>query len=365
MDESTAKYVTMKLWQGANPATLVNELSEGDKAALMAWMMSAPPRVVSPNGKPPANWLEMSESLGPISWAWENWLPNGLLTMLVGEQGMGKSNLALRLAACFLQGDAWPDGTACTQQGGVLWCEAESSQALNLNRALRWGLPVEKLFTPLENPLDDVMLDNEQHRQSIFSVAMREDIVFIIVDSLRGANMADENSSKVIGMMKWLAELAKITNKPVLITHHLRKKGLLDIGGVVTLDRVRGSGALTQLARVVIALDMPDANNNAIARMHTIKNNIGDKAEPIGLTITSTGVTFTAAPSEPRVETMTDKAADRLIYYLNKGAMASMELKGKLEEEGITWSTANRAKSKLGIIDFRKDGHVWWGLRQE
>ena len=52
--------------------------------------------------------------------------------------------------------------------------------------------------------------------------------------------------------------LARDTGKPVLCTHHLRKKGLQD-GEAVTLDRLRGSSATVQTARLVWAEEAAEA----------------------------------------------------------------------------------------------------------
>ena len=83
-----------------------------------------------------STWADLDKVLGPIEWAWPGWLPKGMLTILVGQSGMGKSILALRIAQCFLSGAAFPDDTRYKGElGEVLWCEAEAAQALNLERA--------------------------------------------------------------------------------------------------------------------------------------------------------------------------------------------------------------------------------------
>ena len=130
---------------------------------------------------------DMAEVIGPIEWDWRGWLPKGLLTILAGESGAGKSSLALRLAACYLRGDPWPDGSPYTgEPGAVLWCEAEAAQAVNLQRAAAWGLPLGMLYTPLDNPLDDLRLDNAEHRAILTTKASRPEVRMIVTDSLRG-----------------------------------------------------------------------------------------------------------------------------------------------------------------------------------
>ena len=111
-----------------------------------------------------STWADLEPVLGPIAWARKPWLPVGFLTGLLADQEMGKSILLLRIAACFLRGDPWPDDTPFdSDTGQVLWCEAESSQGLNWDRALRWGLPLDDILSPLPDPLDDVLLDDPRH----------------------------------------------------------------------------------------------------------------------------------------------------------------------------------------------------------
>ncbi|GAG31121.1 unnamed protein product, partial [marine sediment metagenome] len=111
-----------------------------------------------------STWAELEPILGPITWAWKPWLPIGFLAGLLADQAMGKSILLLRIAACYLRGDPWPDETPFDgDTGQVLWCEAESSQGLNWDRARRWGLPADDILSPLPDPLDDVMLDDPRH----------------------------------------------------------------------------------------------------------------------------------------------------------------------------------------------------------
>jgi putative DNA primase/helicase len=165
-----------------------------------------------PTIPPGATWADLDSLIGPIQWRWKNWLPQGMLTIIAGELGVGKSIMALRIAACFLRGDPWPDGTPYTgETGAVLWCEAEAAQAINLSRAKAWGLPLDRIYTPFEDPMVDILLDDPNHREAIATVARREEVLLIVVDSLRGATRGDENSSETIAITKWLAELARDT----------------------------------------------------------------------------------------------------------------------------------------------------------
>jgi len=326
--------------------------------AVLAADLDAPP----PGG---TSWADLDQAIGPVTFAWQGWLPVGLLTILAGETGTGKSALMLRIAASLLLGWPWPDGTPYT--GGtskVLWCEAEAAQAINLDRAKRWGLPLDRILTPLADPLADVQLDTPEHRQAVQVAAQRPDVGLIIVDSLRAAQRGDENSSEQVELVLWLAALARDNNKPVLLSHHLRKRGLQDTGDAVTLDRLRGSSAIVQPARIVWALDCPNPLSPERKRLSVIKSNIARFPTPLGLSISDAGVEFGIAPEPPRTETKTDRGCDLLKSLLSHGPMQVTELEREAKSAGISWDTIKRAKERLGIVATR-DGRrkVWtWAL---
>jgi len=310
-----------------------------------------------------STWAALDRVIGPVAWAWENWLPEGMLTLIVGQSGEGKSQLLLRVMACALIGSCWPDGAPFKGElGEVAWCEAEAAQALNLDRAKKWELPLDKIRTPLANPILDIQLDNEQHRAAIEQQARRPDVRMIGVDSLRGAIGGDENAGEISGVVQWLARLARDTGKPVLLVHHLRKRGVLDVGDGINLDRIRGSSAIVQHARVVWAVDVPDPLTTDRKRLSCIKNNLARFPEPVGFEIHGIGLDFVDAPEVPRQETAQGQAADLLLSLLADGRMRSTAIKEHVEGAGLSWASAKKAKARMGIVSVR-EGQTWyWAL---
>jgi replicative DNA helicase len=310
-----------------------------------------------------SSWADLEELIGPIEWAWEGWLPKGLLTIVVGEPGSGKSALILRLCSTWLKGDLWPDGTRCSDTlGAVVWCEAEASQAINLERANKWDLPVDKILAPFADPLMEAKIDDLRHQRVIEEAAQRDDVRFVIVDSLSGASSRDENTAEIKSAVQWLAELARDTGKPIVLTHHLRKRGLLDVDHRVSLERVRGHSSIVQFARMVWALDTPDPNDEETRRLAVIKSNLARFPEPLGLRVTEQGVLSCSAPEPPRSTSVIDQAIEALRTLLEHGPMPATEIFVELREMGVSESTARRAQRKLGIKP-RKEARAWmWGL---
>jgi len=309
-----------------------------------------------------STWLDMAKLLGPITWAWQLWLANGFMTILAAETGKGKSMLALRLAGCFILGWPWPDGSAFTgERGKVLWCEAEGAQALNLERAGKWGLPLDSLLNPLGDPLASIDLDNFQHKQAIVTAAKREDVRFIVVDSLSAASKRrDENSSAMLQVVTWLATLARDVGKPLVTNHHLRKKGILD-GGEPTLDRLRGYSGIVQPARLVWALHSPDAERPEALRLSVLKSNLGRFPKPVGMAINDEGcVDFGEAPKAPQKKSRLEEAMTWLEDTLSKGAQKQADIAVSAEKSGIAWGTLDRARKALGVESVKTEvGWLW------
>ena len=309
-------------------------------------------------------WADLAAMIAPIGWAWQRWLPLGFLTMCVADVGTGKSALALRLAGTFILGWPWPDGTPYEgEQGTVLWCETEAAQALNLERARGWGLPLDHLLTPLPDPLADVQLDNPEHRGLVEAIARRPDVRLIVVDSLRGAHRGDENDSTMFELVRWLASLARDTCKPILLAHHLRKRGLQDgRDAPVTLDRVRGSTSIVQPVRIAWALDVPDPLRPGRKRLSVIKSNFGRFPDPIGLEIGDSGISFGAAGTTTKKRNST-----RLVICFGRSfdntRCHKRTCRLRQGRRNIV-EHDERAKTRMGIVAKRdgREGRWYWAL---
>lgn len=309
---------------------------------------------------------DLDRLLPDITWLWQPWLPRGFVTLLVGEPGVGKSGLALAIANLVASGEPWPDGQENEEAGLVVWVESESAEAILRERATKWNLPKACLLLPSvsDDPLEKVWLDEEEGWNAVVREAYRPGVRLLVLDSLRGAYHGDENASDTIDLLNRLAALARDTQIAVLVVHHLRKRGMFD-NHKINLDRVRGSSAIVQIPRCVWALDRPDSLMPNCVRLQMIKNNLARFPDPIGFEISETGVTWKAAPSEPKPTSQREKAVDLLRTLLRHGPLPASEIYFEAEGAGISRGTLRAAKEALGVVAKREGGRGgkwYWGL---
>jgi len=342
-------------------------LKAGDDPRDLLRLMSREFRVrlkgQDPDAGPPSylTWAALDQILGDISWDWQDWLPQGFLTLVAASQEAGKSILALRIAGCYIMGWPWPDGTEFTaERGCVLWAEGEAGQQLNLSRAKAWGLDLTKIVTPHET-IADFQFGNAEHREHLWRLYGESRIKFGVIDSLSGIHGGRESDAEMQRIIQPFAALARDESKPLIMNHHLSKPahGQTD---VLTLNRVRGSGTITQTARLVWGIDRPGKEQPETRRLAVLKSNLGLKPRPLGFTIGDHGIVRCEVPRESRSETQTDKAVDLLVALLHSGPMRQTDIREKADGAAISWRTMNRAKKRLQIVSKKERDVWWWGL---
>ena len=314
---------------------------------------------------------DLEKEYSNITWAWDGWLPNGFLTMLAGSQGIGKSILLLQLAGCFTDGWDWPDGTPFTgKRGKVLWVEGECSEGLNIERARNWGMDLSQIVLCSEGGDDTAFsIANQQHIHLLNEVVSMEEVVFLIVDSLSGVHSTAENKEDMLETMRLFVTPLKRTGKPGVISHHLRKPSQ---GGanVITLDDVRGSGTISQLARSVIGLDAPDAEHQDWKRLSSLKLNIKKAPNSIGLEHTEAYGRFrltNKAPTYNKINTFKHTQLDSAIELLENelaegGQVPYEDLMQLATENNISEATLRRADKELKLKHATKNKVTYWYL---
>ena len=209
--------------------------------------------------EPPPLWVMSlrdldDPALPDVEWVVDGLLPLGAVGLLLGRPKVGKSLLALDLAASVAKGERFL-GRA-TRQGPVLYVAAEDAPAVLRSRLRsRLGddreLPLEVVtahgaFGPplrIDQPESVVQL-----ARKIAEMGAR----VVVLDPLRELHLRDENDSKrMVEVMQPLRTIARVFNALVLLTHHRGKRG------TVPSIASRGSSAISGAVDVVLSLEAP------------------------------------------------------------------------------------------------------------
>lgn len=301
---------------------------------------------------------ELEEFFGSVKWAWQDWIPKGYLTMIVGPQAVGKSFFAAHLAAIMSSGERWPDGTPGKKKMTVLIIETEGMK----------GVWVERLKLADANPENIIVLgdeaeliDIEERFQGIVATCEEQKPDVLIIDSLSAGHALKENDAHMRTLLKKYAELAASFKIPILLVHHTRKRAREE-SVEVTLDRVRGSSTITQLCRSVIVLYTYE--NTGITKAESVKSNLCKLPSSFGFTITGRGLTFGDAPVAPVKRTAVGDAGEFLEELLADGPVPSKQVYEEGEKAGFSKSSLRRAKKALDIQPY-KDGVWYWKMPGE
>lgn len=220
----------------------------------------------------------------PINWLWPQRIVGDGLTIVTGPVGISKSLISVDVTARVTTGGKWPDGTGHAPRGSVILFGAEDDAGkVVVPRLAAAGADLERVLVcqgttdgSAGDEPESVILERHigQLRAALDTVT---DCRLVVFDPLPDYLAADENSSREVrAALMPLARLAQERNVAVLAVLHQNKKNDL-----TTVQRIAGSGAFAQIARVVLSIGThpEDADGETRKRrvMLVSKSNYGEK----------------------------------------------------------------------------------------
>ncbi|MBM3560398.1 MAG: hypothetical protein FJX53_11090, partial [Alphaproteobacteria bacterium] len=215
----------------------------------------------------------------PIAWLCQGTIPLGIPALLAAMGGLGKSYLALDLALQIAAGVAGLEqprkilgGRVAVDGTAVIITAEDSFDAVHrrLNRidpkSRRLRHPKRLVVLPLPDaggarPL--IASDGKTLARTGFYDELKQQLLrieglrLVVIDPLQAFVMADVNADPAAAQFLWssMAELAAATGATVLLTHHMRKDGMMRIAdGDDAREGIRGTTALVDGARLAYAL---------------------------------------------------------------------------------------------------------------
>jgi len=330
----------------------------------------------------------------PLEWLWPGRFALGMLGVIAGRQGDGKSTFGEWMACRLARGDDWPDGPG-------------------------FGRPVASLIITSEDPVEqiikyrieamggddrliyimDTVLDGEQEFPFDLTIHLPQleqdlknnvNIKFVLIDPLAshmGGNLDAGDMNRVRWHLAPLAKLAKRYNISIIGIVHFKK----DENVTEVLNMIAGSYQFTSLPRAAWLI-MRDKNAPASDNRRyflpgkinpcqprgglsfTIQNVIID-GQDVGKIVFDKETSQYTTANELNIKNLGLRATkaegieELITGFLADGPRLSSELNNALELAGYNLRTADRVKTELrnkGIIRFAKEPEVengpWWIL---
>lgn len=202
-------------------------------------------------------------------------------------------------------------------------------------------------------------LDDASDRDQFLDLICVSQPTLVIVDSYGSASLNGENKKEdVQELLIFLTKVAIDYQLAMVLVHHLRKSptGVQELP-MVTLDSVKGSGFITQLARNVLGMQFAyHAETNGPRRLWILKTNTGETPDPLGVTFRphpenpSVAQIDYGKPPEMQAETSKTEECETWLLELLREAGEPVKPKDIYEVgelEGFSASTIHRARKRL------------------
>lgn len=218
-----------------------------------------------------------------INWLWHRRIPLGKITIVDGDPGMGKSLLAINIAARVSTGQPMPDGTP-GKQGAVILIAPEDGAGDTLKPRLEaaGGDPSQVLLLNTLECLDSKKLqivdrpfalsDDLETLENAIKAMKATLVILDPLTAILGYNIDASRDQAIREVFTPLAQVAERSGCAMLIIRHLSK-----VNPTNPLYRGAGSIGIIAAARTgLIVASHPDNPNQRI--LATTKNNLSKPA---------------------------------------------------------------------------------------
>lgn len=327
-------------------------------------------------------------ALEPVRWLWPGFLPAGMLTIIGGAPGCGKTTIAMSLAATITRGGIWPDGSRCTDAGDVLIWSGEDAQSVTAARLEAACADMSRVhFIDGISGSEGEAFDPGRDMALLDTTAEGLPAArLLILDPIVSAVSGDgHKSNEVRRGLQPVVTLGQRLGCAVLGITHFSK----GTNGRDPVERVTGSIAFAALARVVLVAAKvkgePGDDTEARRLLMRAKSNIGpdeggfayalERVE-VAPEVEGQRVRWLEALQGTARELLADAEADPenddgttvsgvdgfLRMLLAEGPLTAKTIKADADGAGYQWRTVQRSSTRIGVVKRKegmKGGWVW------
>lgn len=334
------------------------------------------------------NWpaVRLSEiQVTAVEWLWPRYLALGKLHCFFGAGGLGKTMIAIELAATITTGRPWPDGSPGCAVGAVGYLTAEDGVGDTVRPRFEAAggdafqvVILDTMFGPHGAVKHFNLSDPECMRHCEAALRGIPDLRLFILDPVT-AFLGRADSHKIADVrtaLLPLAEMAERLSIAIVFIHHINKASAKR-----TVHRASGSTAFIDAVRVAFMVDGDPSEPDGEFVFQVVKSNIGEKPPCLGYRIRTVpehetarvewvarGETVEAGP--PVKKSIPPKPEKNSMIFLRKalagGERPAVEVLAEGEAAGFSRKEIRTARECLHIqprkAGFGKDGKYMWRL---
>jgi putative DNA primase/helicase len=315
-----------------------------------------------------------------VSWAWDQRIPVGMASLIVGQGGLGKSLQLCWLAAGWSRGTVPGDFHGTPVDVAIASAE-DHRQAVILPRLLAAGADLSRIHfieqINADGDADDIAINGEV--DALERVLVAGAVRVLLIDTVIAHIPAQHdtyNEQRVRAVLKPLKKMAERNDQVVLGVMHLNRRETRDV-----LTRISGSGGFGNLARSVL-LFAPDPDDpDGLTRILAIgKSNVGGVADTLKLrlepclvpgddggeistvrlvdsgTSTYTSSQLLAVPADDEERHAGTEAEEFLRELLANGPVEAQTVMRQRRDAGISEITLRRAAKRVGVKTNDREG---------
>jgi len=168
----------------------------------------------------------------PVYWLWYPYVPMGMVTLISGDPGLGKSWMTMSIAADISAGRKLPEmRTALPPRKVLIMNYEDSPQHTIIPRLMALGANMANVRLPDRGfvlDADGIRLMEEEVSHANVGIVFIDPIVAAI-----GAGVDMNKANEVRSVMGALSEVAHRTGAAIIAVRHLRKSGRGDSGKAI------------------------------------------------------------------------------------------------------------------------------------
>jgi DNA repair protein RadA/Sms len=309
-----------------------------------------------------------------VDWLWEPYLPSGMLAMLSGDPGGGKTYLALAIAAALSKGHRPYTNEPCSPVSTLYLSLENSPEHVVRPRfdLLQGDARRFHLLTGSTNGKSDQCSSISLQDVKLLRKAITEkNARLLVVDPIQsylGADVDAHRSNETRPVLDGLSRLASEQKCCILLVRHLSKSS-----GGRAIHRGLGSIDLTGAVRTELMVGTPADDPDSRA-MVQVKSNLGRFGHSLGFTIGEDGFSWTGKSSltssdliAPQGDAETRSEFGSAVEYLeNELADGPKRQRDLLARGRFSERTLQRARARIGAERSRDgEGGAWlWRLKE-